>query len=208
MSRFPPVEWSCLEALGLPVDASISVDDMGSIVVSPPPPKIVAAVLRASNSRGLPDFELDRSAYVKALRDVLLSESDWTQAADSPASQVEREAWAAWRESVRAVPDADSGDGPVAWPSPPVVTASCVPKSATVWQVLTWLRSVKGKTLADVNDAIASIPDAAMRDQATIDLRHASEFFRDDPLLASIAYDWGIDLDQAFREAAMIQRAR
>lgn len=206
--KFPPIEWSCLSSLGLAGDSSIGADDMGAVVVSPPPPKIVLAALKAAQTSPPPDIDEDRPGYIKAVRDILLDATDWTQASDSTLSQVEREAWASWREGVREVPGADAGSGDVPWPTPPSPNPMAVPKSATVWQVLTWLRTSKGKTLADVEEAIASIPDQATRDQATIDLRHASEFFRDDALLNSIAMAWGIDLDQAFREAAAIERVR
>jgi hypothetical protein len=203
--RCPPIEWSDMIALGMPPEASVTVSGE-EVKVSPEPSPLLSSVMRSPAISLVPHIEEDRIGYVSSLKGILLSETNWTQASDAPLSQVEREAWASWRESVREV--SDSGSGPVQWPAPPIVSDTAVPKSATVWQVLTWLRAVKGKSLSDVEDAIAAIQDQDVRNQATIDLRHASEFFRDDPLLASIAQAWEIDLDQAFREAALIQRVR
>ena len=205
--KSPPVEWSDLVTLGMTSGASIS-DNGDSITIDPSPPKIVSYVLRAAKATPLPDIDADRIGYIKGLRDILLSETDWTQSTDSALSQVQREAWATWREAVRGVPDADEGSGPIAWPSPPVVTALAVPKSAPVWSILTWLRANKGKKYSDFVAAIDSIGDEASREQARIDLLFAAEFYRDDPLLITIGQAWGVDLDQAFREAVQITRAR
>lgn len=45
--------------------------------------------------------------YIKlrAFRDNLLSQSDWTQMPDSPLTDAQRQAWAAYRQSLRDLPD-------------------------------------------------------------------------------------------------------
>jgi hypothetical protein len=204
--RNPPIEWSDLVSLGMSPGASFSTDGE-TISVDPPPPKIVAAALRSAAVTPLPDRDSERLAYIKALRDILLAETDWTQISAS-LPQVQAEAWAAWRAIVIGVPDADQGSGPIAWPAPPVVTPAAVPKSAPVWCLLTWLRMNHEKTLSDFVSAVDSIQDEATREQARLDLFFAADFYRDDTLLIAIGQAWGVDLDQAFREAVEIARVR
>lgn len=54
---------------------------------------------------------------VRAERDRLLAESDWTQLADSPVDQV---AWAAYRQALRDLPEAVADPAAVEWPAAPV----------------------------------------------------------------------------------------
>ena len=156
--RVPPIEWSDLVTLGMSATASVGSDG-DTVTINPAPPKLVTAVLRAATVTPLPDIDADRIGYAKALRDILLAETDWTQATDAPLSQVQREAWAAWRDSVRGVLDADTGSGAIAWPSPPVVTASAVPQHVTRWQLRTKLYRAFGITPANVSAFIATISD-------------------------------------------------
>ena len=53
---------------------------------------------------------------LRTTRDHELHQSDWTQANDSPLSNVEKEEWAAWRRALRDLPSATAQpDNPV-WP--------------------------------------------------------------------------------------------
>jgi hypothetical protein len=55
-------------------------------------------------------------AAVRAERNQRLAASDWTQVADAP---VDRQAWAAYRQSLRDLPSVYSGEGPIPWPQEP-----------------------------------------------------------------------------------------
>jgi hypothetical protein len=206
--KVPPVDYSCLITLGLDPTASVS-DDGATLLVSPTPPKIVLAVWTAARATTLPDFETQRAAYIKALRDIMLGETDYTQATDSPLPQVQREAWAAWREAVRAAPDADTGSGPVAWPTPPVVTEAAVPSTVTRWQLRTWLYRTHGVTPANVATLIDGIQDAATKTQAQIDWGDSPIVRRDHPLIDTLGASLGLtssQIDQGFRDAAALER--
>ena len=63
-----------------------------------------------SNAR-LPD-------EVRQTRDGLLKKSDWSQIADAP---VDAEAWAAYRQALRNVPDQSGFPNEVTWPTEPEV---------------------------------------------------------------------------------------
>ena len=60
-------------------------------------------------------FDLDLT-HVRAQRNGMLSNSDWTQIADSPANAA---AWATYRQSLRDVPQTYSRVSEVVWPTPP-----------------------------------------------------------------------------------------
>lgn len=57
-----------------------------------------------------------KSAQARSERDRLLSASDWTQVADAPVDQA---AWAAYRQSLRDVPQQAGFPSNVTWPSKP-----------------------------------------------------------------------------------------
>ena len=56
----------------------------------------------------------EMSAQVRAQRDQLLSQSDWTQVADSP---VDKAAWATYRQALRDVPEQPGFPWNVVWPT-------------------------------------------------------------------------------------------
>jgi len=59
-------------------------------------------------------------ASVRARRDSLLTASDWTQTvADSPLSDKERAAWAAYRQKLRDVPQTKGFPDKILWPVAP-----------------------------------------------------------------------------------------
>ena len=60
----------------------------------------------------IPEDPLD---FVRAQRTLLLSESDWTQVADSPLSDAKKADWVTYRQALRDLPAAD----PIVWPTAP-----------------------------------------------------------------------------------------
>lgn len=61
----------------------------------------------------------DPLASARAERNRRLAASDWTQLPDARLDAAARDAWAAYREAVRAVVDAVRAGSPAAWPTPP-----------------------------------------------------------------------------------------
>lgn len=55
-------------------------------------------------------------AAVRAQRDGLLSQSDWTQVADAP---VDQQAWATYRQALRDLPENQSDPFDITWPQAP-----------------------------------------------------------------------------------------
>jgi len=53
---------------------------------------------------------------VRAERDKLLADCDWTQLGDAPLGEDERDAWATYRQELRDVPQQAGFPGVVAWP--------------------------------------------------------------------------------------------
>ena len=90
----------------------------------------------------------------------------------------------------------DDGDSLPLNPSPP--------PSVTAWQTRRWLIA-NGITLAAVDAAIASIPDAAQREVVRVDWEYAPYVERTHPILPTLAAALGIDdLDKVFIEAENI----
>jgi hypothetical protein len=57
---------------------------------------------------------------LRANRNQRLSQSDWTQLADAPLTQEQKNAWAAYRQALRDVPSSASTPEEVVWPPTPV----------------------------------------------------------------------------------------
>jgi len=57
-----------------------------------------------------------KAAQARAQRDRLLSDTDWTQVLDAP---VDRTVWAAYRQSLRDVPNQEGFPNNVVWPKNP-----------------------------------------------------------------------------------------
>lgn len=53
---------------------------------------------------------------VRAVRDQLLKESDWTQTLDAPLREEEKEAWRVYRQALRDVPAQEGFPENVIWP--------------------------------------------------------------------------------------------
>lgn len=56
---------------------------------------------------------------VRAERNELLVNSDWTQNADAPLSDEDRSRWAVYRQSLRDVPQSSDSPDDVVWPAKP-----------------------------------------------------------------------------------------
>jgi hypothetical protein len=111
----PPIDWADLVAFGMDAAASVSCDG-SSYIVDPQPPRLVSQLLRELAARPAPE---DRMAYLRHIRDLLMGLTDYTQANDSPLSETQRAAWAAYRQSLRDLPSVYSGEGPIPWPQEP-----------------------------------------------------------------------------------------
>lgn len=59
-----------------------------------------------------------RAAEARAKRGALLRATDWTQVGDSPLALLDRQAWAAYRQALRDLPQLP-GFPDVEWPRPP-----------------------------------------------------------------------------------------
>lgn len=55
-------------------------------------------------------------------RDKLLEETDWTQVLDAPIDAATREAYRAYRQALRDLPEQDGFPGTITWPELPSVT--------------------------------------------------------------------------------------
>ncbi|NLG85591.1 MAG: phage tail protein [Firmicutes bacterium] len=60
---------------------------------------------------------------VRARRDALLRESDWTQLPDAPMDASLRAAWAQYRQALRDLPQVFLDPADVVWPAPPTEPA-------------------------------------------------------------------------------------
>ena len=56
---------------------------------------------------------------LRTRRDTLLSQSDWTQARDSPLTTEQQDAWAVYRKALRDLPVNTTDPTQVVWPTPP-----------------------------------------------------------------------------------------
>lgn len=101
-------------SLGIPRDAEIASCAGRLISITPPQPRWLTAIVAA----GLAG-EFDVADPVRAVRDRLLTLSDWTQAADAPLSGEQQAAWAAYRKALRDLPSVYSGEGAIPWPVAP-----------------------------------------------------------------------------------------
>lgn len=58
----------------------------------------------------------EKAALARKKRDVLLTQSDWTQVADAPVDQA---AWAVYRQALRDIPAQEGFPGEIIWPVTP-----------------------------------------------------------------------------------------
>jgi hypothetical protein len=67
-----------------------------------------------------PEVESDRKwAGVRAERDRRLAACDWTQVADAPLTAGEKQAWAAYRQELRDIPQTQDDPDNIVWPEAP-----------------------------------------------------------------------------------------
>lgn len=116
MNTFPPLDYADLVAFGLPPDAAIGCDGT-TLRCDANVPKFVRKALVAAMASPPPAG--DRITYLRHVRDLLMGLTDYTQAADSPLAEEQRAAWATYRQALRDLPAAYSGDGPIPWPVAP-----------------------------------------------------------------------------------------
>jgi hypothetical protein len=77
------------------------------------------AVIDAQISAGL---SADQAKVSRNMRDKLLADCDWTQAADSPLTTSKKSAWATYRAALRNLPTADAkwpNHEEITWPTEP-----------------------------------------------------------------------------------------
>jgi hypothetical protein len=58
--------------------------------------------------------------YARTKRDKMLQECDYTQTLDYPATDIERNAWAIYRQALRDIPEQEGFPNDVVWPTSPV----------------------------------------------------------------------------------------
>ena len=72
------------------------------------------------------EMEADRlpviTAQARAQRDKLLADCDWTQVLDAPIDSATREAYRAYRQALRDIPDQEGFPGTITWPELPTIT--------------------------------------------------------------------------------------
>lgn len=116
MTRFPPIDHADLVAIGMPSGSVVGCSG-GVLICDAGVSSFIRKTLAAAMSSPPPDG--DRVAYLRHVRDLLMGCTDWTQVADSPLSEEQRAAWATYRQALRDLPAAYSGDGPIPWPVAP-----------------------------------------------------------------------------------------
>ena len=57
---------------------------------------------------------------IRGQRNFLLAQSDWTQLADAPLTQEQKNAWSVYRQALRDVPSSAATPEEVVWPTAPV----------------------------------------------------------------------------------------
>ena len=203
--KSPPIDWVDLIALGMDSVSSVSSGPDG-YSITPPPPKIVSDLCDQLAITPAPDSDVDRGEYVRHVRGILLTITDYTQAADSPLSAGSKAAWAAYRQALRDLPDTVTEGQPVAWPTPPGADTTAVPASVSARQIRLWLVT-HGITLAAVEAAIDAIPDATQRETVRIEWEYAPYILRSHPMLIPLAAAFSLtsqQVDAAFTEAAAL----
>jgi len=107
---------------GNPASVQAVIDDTTLFVPLDPGNRHYAEILRQVESGELtiepdpgPTTE-QLAAQIRAERDRLLADSDWTQVPDAPVDQA---AWATYRQALRDVPEQAGFPEDVVWPSKP-----------------------------------------------------------------------------------------
>ena len=135
-------------------------------------------------------YRIDDPSDVRDLGEQI---AEW-EAAGNPKA----EAWAI--QPPQPAPNAVWVDNAWATPTP------AVPESVSARQARLWLVR-HGKSLAAVDAAIASIPDAVTRECVRVEWEYGTEVHRASAWIAALGPSLGLDdaaLDLAFREAASL----
>lgn len=61
----------------------------------------------------------DKLASLRTIRNIKLTECDWTQGNDSPLSDADKTAWSTYRQSLRDITDTYNSLDTVVWPTKP-----------------------------------------------------------------------------------------
>jgi hypothetical protein len=85
--------------------------DIGPLVVDP-----VAKTVIRDEDIGNADLLAENLATLRRNRNTKLTESDWTQGADSPLSDEVKAEWAVYREELRDLPDTTDDPADPTWP--------------------------------------------------------------------------------------------
>ena len=56
---------------------------------------------------------------LRAMRNQMLTDTDWTQSADSPLTDSQKTSWATYRQSLRDITDSATSLDDVTWPTKP-----------------------------------------------------------------------------------------
>jgi hypothetical protein len=75
--------------------------------------------VRQKTQQELMDELQQKWEYARVKRNELLSESDWTQIADSPLSNEKTIEWAQYRQSLREIPQVYTDPDSISWPDKP-----------------------------------------------------------------------------------------
>jgi len=110
-------EWNVFEVTALP-KPTVTFDQVAEPENAPSKVNgqwVLGWVVRDKN-----DSEVfDEANRKRVERDVLLSETDWTQLADAPLTDEQKTAWTEYRQALRDVPQQDGFPLSVAWPVAP-----------------------------------------------------------------------------------------
>lgn len=94
--------------------------EAGAILEKPPRPSLLYAWDVASKAWAISDTATASAfAELRAERSRRLAACDWTQARDSPLSDADLAAWAAYRAALRDLPSTATDPTAVVWPEPP-----------------------------------------------------------------------------------------
>lgn len=74
---------------------------------------------RAKTAAEVNNENSQKAASVRDERNKKLSECDWTQIADAPLTGTQKAAWAAYRQSLRAIPEQAQFPNNIVWPTAP-----------------------------------------------------------------------------------------
>ncbi|MBQ4836772.1 phage tail assembly chaperone [Pseudoalteromonas luteoviolacea] len=64
-------------------------------------------------------IEQEKWQKIRQKRDQLLSSSDWTQVADYPLSEAQKNAWSVYRQALRDIPEKFEVSDSIVWPEVP-----------------------------------------------------------------------------------------